>query len=185
MKRKQTNSNILYFTQTPADYNHFCHSLKMMTCLPENTRTPVFLCIGTDRMTGDCLGPLIGHRLEQYFSGAVPVFGTLRHPVHALNLEQTIAQIHRIHPDAFLIVIDAALGLPEHIGSITLRSGSLSPGQGMRKKLPSVGDLSITGIVSSCLGNVTLLLQSTRFYLVHELAEYIVTGLIQCFSPDQ
>ena len=26
----------------------------------------VFLCIGSDRVTGDCLGPYIGYRLSQY-----------------------------------------------------------------------------------------------------------------------
>ena len=46
-------------------------------------RQMVFLCIGTDRSTGDSLGPLIGSRLEAEGIGDVVVIGTLEHPVHA------------------------------------------------------------------------------------------------------
>ena len=28
--------------------------------------TPIILCIGTDRATGDCLGPLVGEQLLNY-----------------------------------------------------------------------------------------------------------------------
>lgn len=46
----------------------------------------VFLCIGTDRLTGDCLGPYVGQQLLCNASEKVHVYGTLSHPVHALNL---------------------------------------------------------------------------------------------------
>ena len=29
----------------------------------------VFLCIGSDRVTGDCLGPYIGHQLTERLAG--------------------------------------------------------------------------------------------------------------------
>ena len=29
-------------------------------------RTIIFLCIGSDRATGDCLGPIIGYKLSKY-----------------------------------------------------------------------------------------------------------------------
>ena len=171
-----------YFERNLEDYFHFCHSLRKMTDDLFYGKNPAFLCIGTDCMTGDCLGPLVGHKLEKHFSGSVPVFGTLKHPIHALNLQNAMSQIPDRAQDSFVIVIDAALGLPDHIGSVTLSPGALSPGEGMRKKLPAVGDLAITGIVNSCHGNASLLLQNTRLHLVNELADFIFTGLISCFS---
>ena len=55
----------------------------------------VFLCIGSDRSTGDSLGPLLGYKLKylENYSG-FHVFGDLKHPVHATNLEFYIENIN-------------------------------------------------------------------------------------------
>ena len=53
-------------------------------------RELVFLCIGSDRITGDSLGPLIGYQLSPYCSRVFHVYGTLDDPVHALNLPDRI-----------------------------------------------------------------------------------------------
>ena len=53
----------------------------------------VILCIGTDRATGDCLGPLVGEHLMQVLPH-IPIYGNLESPIHALNLEETILHIH-------------------------------------------------------------------------------------------
>ena len=80
-------------------------------------------------------GPLIGYKLAQLISPSddVAVFGTLSHPVHAVNLLETINRIHRIYNDPFIIAIDASLGRRDHIGYITLGSGALRPGLGVKK----------------------------------------------------
>lgn len=70
----------------------------------------MFLCIGSDRVTGDCLGPYIGHLLHPHETGHIFVYGTLSCPVHALNLEKTSSLITRLHPHALVIAIDASLG---------------------------------------------------------------------------
>ena len=36
----------------------------------------VFLCIGSDRVTGDCLGPYVGYRLSQHQLPGIFVYGT-------------------------------------------------------------------------------------------------------------
>lgn len=144
-------------------------------CGPETTL--VILCIGTDRVTGDSLGPLIGYKLSRKFLPLFTVYGTLEAPVHALNLEETIAEIKKKHPDNCIIAIDASLGTREHLGCVTLKAGSIQPGAGVRKKLATVGDISITGIVNSCgiLDHMTL--QTTRLSTVMNLADCICLGL--------
>ena len=58
-----------------------------------NTRPIVFVCIGTDRSTGDSLGPLIGTLLEEKSIHPFHVYGTLDHPIHALNLAEKLIEI--------------------------------------------------------------------------------------------
>jgi putative sporulation protein YyaC len=137
----------------------------------------VLLCIGSDRATGDCLGPMIGYKLSKLRLPGLPIYGTLSQPVHAKNLAATIEKIHRQHPKTGIVAIDASLGLRKHIGYITLGKGSLSPGIGVEKELPSVGDISITGIVniSGMLSNMVL--QSTRLEVVMGLADFICLGM--------
>jgi len=52
----------------------------------------VILCIGTDRSTGDALGPIIGHKLVNSLSkyDNIYIYGTLDDPVHAKNLQEKI-----------------------------------------------------------------------------------------------
>lgn len=132
----------------------------------------VILCIGTDRATGDCLGPLVGEHLQKVLP-SLPVYGNLEEPVHALNLEQTIQHIYNEHFNPFIIAIDASLGTREHIGFATLSLTPLKPGKGVNKKLPAIGNLSITGIVNVAGFPNSILLQSTRLHTVVTLANCI------------
>ena len=70
----------------------------------------VFLCIGSDRVTGDCLGPYVGYRLSQHQLPGIFVYGTLNQPVHAVNLSDITDFISKSHPFALVIAIDASLG---------------------------------------------------------------------------
>ena len=136
-------------------------------------RQVVFLCIGTDRSTGDSLGPLIGSRLEAEEIGDVVVIGTLEHPVHAVNLDRTMEDIEEYYPDAIIIAVDAAVGRWDHVGLVTLEKGPLRPGLGVRKELAAVGDISITGIVGGAESVDPLFLQSIRLSMVMHLADCI------------
>ena len=68
-------------------------SEKCILHCPKKWTEIVFLCIGSDRVTGDCLGPYIGHLLHPHETGHIFVYGTLSCPVHALNLEKTSSLI--------------------------------------------------------------------------------------------
>ncbi len=140
-------------------------------------REIVILCIGTDRATGDCLGPLVGEHLKETVP-SLSVYGTLAAPIHALNLEETITIIHTKHKNPFIIAIDASLGVSDHIGFVTLSSTPLQPGKGVNKKLPAIGNLSITGIVNVAGFPSSILLQSTRLYTVMALANCISEAIV-------
>lgn len=139
--------------------------------------TTVFMCIGTDRSTGDALGPLIGTRIEGLRSDRVAVYGTLEHPVHAGNLAGVLEDVERAHPNARLIAIDACLGKSEHVGHIGVRKGPLLPGRGVNKRLPAVGHAHIVGIVNVGGFMEYFVLQNTRLHLVVRMANAIAEAV--------
>ena len=96
------------------------------------TQPIIILCIGTDRVTGDSLGPLVGHQLHASANNFI-IYGNLEHPVHAINLEETVDEIYSSYQNPYVIAIDASLGTRDHIGYVTLRQGPLKPGQGISK----------------------------------------------------
>lgn len=148
-----------------------------------SNKTIVFLCIGTDRATGDCLGPIIGYKLSKINQGMdYYVYGTLEEPVHAKNLKSTTEMIYQTHKDAFIIAIDASLGQSDHVGYITLGEGSLKPGAGVNKDLAPVGDIYITGIVNFSGLLDHMLLQTTRLNVVMSLADQICLAINYCLT---
>lgn len=144
--------------------------------IPFHNEQLIFCCIGTDRSTGDALGPLIGNQLDS-FSFPFTVFGTLEKPVHALNLIETQAQMEA-KPNAFIVAIDACLGEKSAIGSIVFRDGALFPGKAVNKKLPPVGHLCIKGIVNVGGFMETAVLQNTRLHITYTMSKTIANAIL-------
>ncbi|CAG9613589.1 hypothetical protein BACCIP111899_02808 [Bacillus rhizoplanae] len=152
----------------------------LLSHLPIEKGSPlIVLCIGTDRSTGDALGPLVGSKLQDYNIQHFHLYGTLESPVHALNLEETITEIHKTFMDPFIIAIDACLGKSQNIGSITIGKGPSKPGAAMNKKLPAIGDMHIHGIVNLNGFMEFFVLQNTRLNLVMNMATSIAEGIIE------
>jgi putative sporulation protein YyaC len=138
-------------------------------------RRPIaFACIGTDRSTGDALGPLVGQRLLKLGFDRDAVIGTLEDPLHALNLEQRLLPLSVPAGGPLIVAVDAALGPMSNVGAVNLRRGGLLPGQGVGKTLPRIGELAVTATVNVQAGALDVqVLQSTRLFLVQQLAELI------------
>jgi len=137
----------------------------------------VVVCLGTDRSTGDSLGPLAGTALGKYRSALFDVYGTLEKPVHAMNLDETLGRLYGEHRNPFVIGIDASLGQAASIGSIHIGDGPIRPGAGVNKQLTPVGDIHISGVVNVGGMMEYLMLQTTRLHLVVSMAELIARSL--------
>lgn len=160
----------------------FCEQLSnyLLAYLPYHNHELVIVCIGTDRATGDSLGPLVGYKLKNLTYEQVTLYGTLDEPVHAKNLEETLSEIVANHNDALVIAIDACLGATQNVGCLSLGEGAIKPGAGVKKELPPVGHIHITGIVNfSSLMNMVIL-QNTRLSLVMKMADTIASGIKHC-----
>ncbi len=142
----------------------------------------LFLCIGTDKFIGDCLGPITGTFLQK-LNLSHPIYGTLENPVHAVNLTRTVIEVKARYPKYKIVAIDACLGAEEGIGCIQAREGCIQPGRGVGKKLLPVGDLSIIGIVDSFSEsgdsnyNNYFLSHNVRLSLVMKMAEVITKSI--------
>jgi len=179
----ETRFNIQDANATDAFASSFSQLLYALRSYP--FQPVIILCIGTDRSTGDALGPLIGTRLTEFgFSDAI-VYGTLNEPVHATNLPTCIDLIKTRHQDALIVAIDACLGRVDSVGLVTLAKGSVKPGAGVNKALPEVGDIAITGIVNIGGFMEHFVLQNTRLNLVMNMANVIATGITRGFSNQK
>lgn len=137
----------------------------------------IIICIGTDKCIGDCLGPLVGTYLKNA-DFCLPVYGTTESPIHALNLKNKLDLINKLHPDANIIGVDACLGEDNSIGEIQARDYSIHPGNGVGKLLPSVGDISLVGIVDSNRNSEIFSKRSIRLNLIIKMANVIKKAII-------
>jgi len=142
-----------------------------------NHRDLIILCVGTDRSTGDSLGPLTGTLLSKQNILPAIIIGNIHNPVHASNLEQIINDIDDRYQNPFIIAVDAGLGKQNSVGFIDVKKGPLKPGTGVNKKLPEIGDMHITGLVNVGGYMEYLVLQSTRLSIVFKMAETIASAL--------
>jgi putative sporulation protein YyaC len=133
----------------------------------------IFLCIGTDRSTGDSLAPLIGYKLQNLQYNNVYIYGCLEDTVNAKNVEDIVKEIHNKFNNPFIVAIDACLGQMDHVGYMTVSDKPIKPGSGVGKDITPVGNISITAIVNFGGFMDFLILQNTRLNIVMKLADII------------
>jgi putative sporulation protein YyaC len=142
---------------------------------------PIIICVGSDLVLGDSLGPLVGTLLKQKGCGAY-IYGTLNAPITAKEVEYAKIYIKQTHPLSKLIAIDAAVGDEEDVGIVKVLNKGLKPGLGVNKNLGVLGDQSIIGVVASKSIQNYNLFNLTRLNLIYKMSEIIASGLHQYLS---
>jgi putative sporulation protein YyaC len=152
----------------------------LIECNPKNKK-PIFVCIGSDLVLGDSLGPLVGTFLKNKGVKSY-VYGTLNIPITAKEIEYVRTYLKQMHPSSTIIAIDAAIGSADDVGLIRVINKGLKPGLGVDKNLGTVGDSSIIGIVAGkSLQNYNLF-NMTRLNLIYKMAEQISNGITKYLS---
>jgi len=157
----------------------------LLQLVPFEKTNLTFCCIGTDRSTGDALGPLIGTWLEEHPTFPYEIIGTLQQPLHALNLHQTVETLQARTLKPFVVAIDACLGKAENIGHIVIEEGPLFPGKAVKKQLPPIGDLSIKGIVNVGGFQEYNVLQNTRLQLPYDMGKVLTRAILLAWQRYQ
>ena len=142
----------------------------------------VLLCIGTERVRGDSLGPTVGGIVFKRALPNVFVYGLPESNVTARNLTVAVDFVAAIHPERLLVVVDAALGMREQVGTVQIVKGGLSPGSATNKNLPNVGDVGVLGVVNEGFLNEMQTLISTKMNKVHFTAAVIAAGICKAFG---
>ena len=90
---------------------------EIFDCLKEK---PVILCLGTNKVLDDSLGPMIGSMLKKlHYDGFV--YGTMDAPITSLNLMEALAFLKATHKNKRLLIVDASTTSHlERIGKIVL-----------------------------------------------------------------
>lgn len=108
-----------------------------------------FLCVGTDRITGDCFGPLVGTKLiellKEYNYSNINIYGSLSQNLSYENISEIIKNINK---KSIIIVIDAALSKKENIGKIFVSNTKTVLGKSLERAQIEIGDISIKSVVA-------------------------------------
>ena len=64
---------------------------------------PIIVCVGSDLVLGDSLGPLVGTFLKQRNAGAY-IYGTLNQPITSKEVEYVRRYLKQLHPKSMVII---------------------------------------------------------------------------------
>lgn len=152
--------------------------------LKNNFSQIVFLCVGTDRVIGDCIGPLVGSKLMELFKDYnifnIDIYGSLQENINYINVKNVINKIKSYHNNACVIVVDAALSKKENIGKIFVSNAKTVLGKGINKNKIEIGNISIKAVVGKDLKISKYNfknLQDTSLGFVMNLSEAVAEGI--------
>jgi len=141
----------------------------------------IFLCIGSNKIIGDSVGPRVGNLLKMKNKlKKFKIFGDMENPITANNIME-IKNNNKLN-NKFIIVIDSAMGKKELIGNIYISNTKTKLGKALGKNLVELGDISIKACVCENLNNSLknyYQLKKVKTDFVEKLAEEIVSVICQ------
>lgn len=162
-----------------SDFEYIFNKIKNQKEYSEIT----FLCVGTDRITGDCFGPLVGSKLiellKQYNYSNINIYGSLE---QNLSYENISSILKRINNKSIVIVVDAALSRKENIGKIFVSNSKMTLGKSLEKNKIRIGDISIKSVVAKDykIANYNFkALQNISLNVVNTLANIVSEGIFE------
>lgn len=147
-----------------------------------NSKNPVFLCIGSEKISGDSLGPAVGDFLTGKYNQKCFVYGTTNRSVNGENLEEYLDFIFSVHKDSPVIAVDACLGKSANIGKIKISATGVCPKKAVTGINKNVGDLGILGVVGETSTNALYQLMTVPIVNVENLGDKIAFMLNYAIS---
>lgn len=135
---------------------------------------PVILCIGTNNIVGDSLGPTVGDLLIMHYNIDAYVYGYTARPVNGINYADYINHINLHHKNNLVIAVDACVGKSKDIGKIKCSIKGIAAGGALKKGYKRIGDIGILGIVAEAQNNDNLIiLKNVDKTLINSLSKSI------------
>ena len=134
----------------------------------------IFVCIGTNKLLADSLGPRIGEKLEYNLKkySNIKVYGTMKSPVHLKNAEVLSRKLGDIN-NKQIILIDSAFGKEEHIGKSFVNLGGIKIGNAYGSGFYFPANLNIKTVIGT-----KNYLPNWNIKEINELAENVVANVI-------
>lgn len=139
-------------------------------------RDVVIVCFGTNAISGDSLGPMVGTLLTKKYGVSAFVYGTDEAQINGRNMREWIDFIKAAHENSVLIAVDASLGSKDKVGQIVLRDDGVCP-SGVTGKSERFGDVGILGIVAHKHGDPLMQLMTVSPLYVEKMADEIAIML--------
>lgn len=142
-------------------------------------KKPIILCLGSDKVIADSLGPIVGELLKTKYNINTPVFGSLNRTISSSNINEYYEHINKTFQNSSLLVIDAEIGKLEEYGNIKIKEGGITPFHNNFYK--PIGDISITGVVLGVYYQ-KLLLHNTKLNFIYEMAKKIAQMVYEAYQ---
>lgn len=169
-------------------YNNRRAALGVTSALKKFIRAdvaPVIVCIGSDRVSGDSLGPVTGSMLKNKL--AMPdvfVLGSLENTITAKEVKYLNAFLKETFFKRPIICVDSAVGSLSDVGVIKISDAPLLPGSGINKRLGKIGDVSVQGVVAEKNLLSKSALSEVKMGMVYKMSDIISDSIAKYLSPD-
>lgn len=112
----------------------------------------VILCVGTNKIVGDSVGPIVGKKLTRLLKHKenVKIYGNTKKNLNLKNAKHVLEEISCIQPEPLIITIDAALGPKEMIETVFMTTGKIKIGEALGNGMGYNSHINIKGIVGEC-----------------------------------
>ncbi|MCI9178318.1 MAG: DUF1256 domain-containing protein [Clostridia bacterium] len=106
-----------------------------------------FVCIGTNKLVADSLGPRVGEELEKRFKekSNIQIFGTMKEPIHFKNAKYLVGTIE----EEKTILIDSAISQKAKIGDSYINIGGIELGKALGKSFYFPAMMNIKTIIGT------------------------------------
>ncbi len=172
-------------------YNKFVMDFEKILC-NNNSEFITCVCVGTDRITGDCFGPIVGSILKNKKKrnriNNLEVIGSLDENLSYSKVENEVLEKNISNRNTFVICIDSALGNKSNIGNVIISNSGIEIGKCLGKQRKKMGDITIKAVVGEDLKNKEAnfkVLQNIHLNSVMELASIVANGIIEVVNKKQ
>ncbi len=143
----------------------------------------VILCVGTNKLIGDSIGPVVGQKLkEEKMKEKICVYGDLKESINFKNAKTVIENVFKTYQKPFIITIDSALGTQTMISKIVVNKGIIRIGKSLGRSICYPSHITIKGVVgenkNTYEDNIKIL-NEVEPELIWNLSDIMVDGIKQ------
>ncbi len=142
------------------EYKRFVWEFSNILKQNKQNKNIIFLCIGTSKIMGDSIGPIVGTNLKKDLkkylkfkrnlnieNNNIKIIGDMSNNFSYNNIEDNIKIIKNTSKNNFIIVIDSALSSENNIGKIFVHNRGMKYAEALKRNNEIIGDMSIKAVV--------------------------------------